>query len=711
MQDIQIKEYLHQVWKRRKVALAFLAGIMVVTALFTYQQTPIYRASTTVEIGTETPDVAFFQDVVNTSPYGWWSALRYYETQYQIIKSRNLLHKVAQRGLRDSVVTGFSLDVLVSHLQGGISVKADENSRMANIYFDDNDPDRAQKLSILIAEVYVDENLRRKLAGVEDAVNWLNARLLEVREEKAKQEDKLQKYKEEFKIVSLPDRDSSTKSNLVALTESLNQLKGRRIELEAQYNKLNELVKQSERVEDLLGVVASDLLTKLKHDLANIRAQKSQLTHRYLEKHPEIVRLNAEAAEIGKLIQLEVENEVSRLRTRYLLAKAEEDSISKALEKQKIEAIRLDEVNRTMADIQIMTSTNQQIYETLQKKIKEADLSALVRSNNIRVVDNALKPTSPIRPNVKANMLLAFLVGLLGGVALALVLEYVDDTIKTHEDVETYLKHSVLALIPHYETSGGNGIRKRLEFVPIEAPTTVVAEFYRTLRTNVLFLSRTKQHNRILVVSTGPSEGKTVTAVNLAVTFSQVGLRTIVIDLDFRRPRLHTYFRNVNQMGLTNVLVGEVKLDQAITKSHVDNLDYLAAGSIPPNPAEILSSLGLKETLDELSRRYEYVIMDSSPIAPVTDAIIISQLVHGVILVVRAGKTHRRAVVFANEQLKAVSAQILGVVLNDVDIEKSTYGSYQYYKYGYSTYGPDEKKDEKKNEKEELAEEAPAIIS
>lgn len=695
MQDIQLKEYLHQIWKRRKVVAFFAAAVVVIVTLYTLQQPKVYRATTTVEIGTETPDVAFFQDLTNASSYGWWSAIRYYETQYQIIQSRALLQKVAEKALKEKVLSGGSMESWTSHLQGGLSVEADDNSRLARIMFDDTDAARAKHLSTMIAEVYVDQNLARKLTGIEDAVNWLNERLGEIREEKARKESELQKYKQEYKIVSLTDKGDVSRSNLRALTESLNRLKGRRIEYEAQYRKLSQLVRRSERTEDLLGVLTNDLLTKFKHSLADLRSRRAELTHRYMEKHPEIVRINDEMKELEKLIRQEVGNEVSRLKTKYLLARAEEQSVAKALEAQKLETLRVEEVNRKLTDLQVVANTNQQIFETLQKKIKEADLSALIRSNNIRLVDRALQPGAPIRPKVASNILLALIVGLLGGVGLALFLEYLDDTLKTHEDVERYLKLPLLGVIPHHATEvEGGGEPKQLEFIPLEDSTSTISEFYRTFRTNILFLSRSKEENRLMVVSTGPGEGKTVTALNLAITLGQIGQRTVLVDLDFRRPKLHTCFDSEDRRGITNVLVGERTLDQAIVSSHVPNLDYLLAGSIPPNPAELMSSKELAEVLEELSRRYDRVIIDSSPIAPVTDAVIAAQIVHGVVLVVRAGKTHRKAVLFAHEQLKNINARVLGAVLNDVDISKSTYGSYQYYKYGYSAYTEEKKMEE-----------------
>jgi len=687
MQEFPIREYIHQIWKRRKIVGIFFLSVVILTALMTLRQPKIYRAVTVIEIGSESPDVGLFQDVVNMTPYyGWWSALKYYETQFAIIQSRSLLKKAAQNAIDQGIIRNRSVDSLTAHLQANLRIGSDEKSRLANIYFEDTDPGRAQKLANVIAKTYVDENLTQKLSGISDAVAWLNDRLVEIRIEKKEQERELQKYMEEHKIVSTEDRQHSTRANLVALTNTLNKLKSRRIENEAKYQKLRQLVRSTKIVGDLLGGVTSELLIKLKVDLAVLRANKTRMAQRYKEKHPDMVRVNVEIEGVELAIQQEVQNEVSRFKTKYLLVRAEEKSIAAALEQQKLETVRFDDLNRRLADIKVITDTNQKIFESLQKKIKEADLSALVRSNNIRIVDEALRPGSPIRPDLKTNLILAIIVGLLGGIGLALVLEYVDDTFKTQEDVERYLQVPLLGLIPRYPPPSKNGSTEKLEFVPAEKPTASISEFYRILRTNVLFLSATKGLKKLLMVSTGPGEGKTVTALNLAITLAQAGEKTILIDLDLRRPKLHHQFEGENQSGITSLLLKERTLQEIVQSSHIKNLDYIFSGPTPPNPAELLGAKELKNMLTELSSKYDRVIIDSSPIAPVTDAVVLAQEVDGIVMLVRAGKTHRKAALFAREQLRKVGVDILGAVLNDVDVERSTYANYQYYKYGYDSY-------------------------
>lgn len=691
MNDLPIQEYFFQIWRRKWSVLSFFLATVFLVLIWTLQQQKVYRASTTVEIGSETPGDVFFNDVTQTSPYGWWSAMRYYETQYQIIQSRDLLTRAAQKAMSSGLVKEGTVEQVTAMLQGGVSVKSDENSRLAQIIFDDSDPKRAQDFSILISEVYVEENLARKLRGIDDAVEWLNARLGEVQKEKSKQMELLQQKKVENKIVSFSDQESIAKNNLRALLDTLNSLKSARLEVEAKYNKMQSLVKNSKRVEDLFGVVSSELLTKFKEELASLQSKRSGLAHRYLEKHPEMLQIDASISELNRLIQQEVDNEVSRLKTRFLLAKAEEDSISKAVEQQKLEAIKIEEISRDIEDMALLTSTNQQIYETLLKKIKEADLSSLVRSNNLRVVDRALLPGAPIKPSLGKNILLGVLLGLVGGILFAFLVEFIDDTVKSAEDIERKFEGKFISIIPKYRDpnlrEGEKQKEDALYFLPMRFPSAVVSEFYRALRTNVLFVLRNPKQNKILFASTGPGEGKTVTTTNLAITFAQMGKRVVVIDLDFRKPKIHDVAQMPRGQGLTNVLLGEKTLEEVLVEStEVPNLFFITCGSIPPNPAELLSSIELKNMLDQLSADFDFVFADSSPIAPVTDAVITSQLVDGVVMLVRNRQTHKKALFEAAKQLERVKAKILGVVLNDVDLEKSTYGSYQYYKYGYQTY-------------------------
>ncbi len=646
-----------------------------------------------IEIGAETPDL-LFQDIVNVSPYGWWNVLKYYETQYQILKSRSLLTKAAERAIAKNVVTGMSVKDVASMLRGGISIGSDDQSRLATIYFDDSNAKRAAALANVIAETYVDENLARKLEGITQAVDWLTQRLEEIRKEKRLQEEELQKYKEKHRVVSMADHEGVAKSNLLALSESQNRLRNERIELQAQYEKLKAIVTTQEgNLDDLLGVLSSDLLTKLKYDLAELRSQRSRYSQTYLDKHPKMVQINAQVASVEKAIRQEITNEVDRLKTKYLLAKAEEESIGKALETQKIEALRTEEVTRKLADIQMVTAMNQQLFEALQKKLKEADLSALVRSNNIRILDAALEPFSPIRPNVATNMLLSLVIGLLGGIGLALAIEYLDDTLKTHDDIERFLALPVLGVIPRL-TPSESGLPRKIELMPYLEPSEPISEFYRTLRTNVLFLSATKGHKKLMFVSTGPTEGKTSCAINLAVTLAQIGERTLLLELDLRRPKLHRKLEGGSRVGLTDFLVGGAAVTEIVQHTEIPNLDYILAGTVPPNPAELVASEPFKKLLADLTGRYDRIVIDSSPIAPVADAVIIAQQVDGVIFVVRAGKTHRKAVRFAREQLDTVKANILGVVLNDVDVARSGYSNYQYYKYGYSGYATQRNEDE-----------------
>lgn len=754
MNEFPLKEYLYQLWKRRTVVVGFLVSVLALVFVWTLRQPKIFQATTSIEIGTETPDATFFKDIVSVSSYGWWSAMRYYETQYQMIKSRDLLSKVAHKAKTKGLFSDTSIESITPYLQGSVVVESDENSRIAKIHFRDSRPDYAQKLSILIAEVYVEENLAKKLRGVSEAVDWLNARLTEVRKEKTEKERELQQKRESLNILSIENQRDVYTEKIRSMTQRLNVIRTNRIEIQAKYEKLKQIVNRSAETEQLLGVLSNELLKRFKQQLADLKAQRAKLSLRYLEKHPEMLEIQNQIDEVNNLIQQEVNNEVNRLKTSFLLAQAEEDSLNQALEEQKLEALKMEEWISELEEVTLLNNANKEVYETLLKKIKEADLSALVRSNNVRIVDRALYPYAPISPNVYKNILIAIMVGLLGGVFLALTVEYLDDTFQSVEELERYLRIPLLGIVPRvnnfdpkvnegkitpqagpppsgfsaknsarvkiwgrqlvsrvghfFQTSGLRSFVNKgfkgmklgeplshptkagpasskydISFLPYRMPQSVAVEAYRMIRTNLLFLNRDKQGSRILFVSTGPGEGKSVTVTNVGATLAQLGKRTLLVDLDLRKPRLHSLIDVPVNRGLTNVLLNEIDLKDAVHPTRIDNLDVLTSGSIPPNPSELIGSSELAGILDDVSKQYDFVLIDSSPVAPVTDALVSGQLCDKVVMVIRAGKTQRKAVAYAMKQLRSVDMDIAGCILNDVEAKWSNYSLYQYYQYGY----------------------------
>jgi succinoglycan biosynthesis transport protein ExoP len=354
--------------------------------------------------------------------------------------------------------------------------------------------------------------------------------------------------------------------------------------------------------------------------------------------------------------------------------------------------------------------SNKQLYDGLLQKLKEAGITAGLRSSNIRVVDPALVPTSPSRPQKARNIMLALLVGLVGGVGLAIFREYLDNTVKSPDDIETLTGLPSLAVVPSLPALNGNGGRlsrfmkdaesptgtgPRVELLSYVQPKSQISEAFRALRTSLLLSQAEHPPQVILVTSALPREGKTTAAVNLAVTLAQLGDRTLLMDSDMRKPGIRRAL-NLNGIkesaGLSSYLAGVCTLDEAIQPHPaISNLVALTTGPVPPSPADLLSSHRMRDAICDLRRRYKFIVIDSPPIMAATDAVILSALTDGVLLVVRSGQTPKEAFTRARDLLAAVKCRLLGVVLNAVDSNAPDYYySYRYYPYAYGYgYGED----------------------
>ncbi len=695
-----LQEFLEIIIKRKRLISLFLVLVVVMVTLATLRQQKIYRAKTTVEVGVETPNISFYKEVVTDSPQNWWSIQTYYETEYKIIKSRNLMGIVADKMIDKGLVPkNTKRESLISMLHGSIGVDPVEKSRLVIISLDSPDPKRAALLSNMVADAYVEENLNKKIRGAKQAAEILNKQMEIFSEEKSKSDDKLQNFKEQHNIVSLENKQNIVKENLVSLNESLNEVKNQRIRLEAKYRALNSIVNNTKDSEKLFGTVNSDLMTSLKTDYDNLVREQGELKKRYKEKHPRIVELNVKIEEIFNSAKREAESEVSRLKTEYLLTRAQENSISKSLENQKMEALKIDKLQLKMQNISSVQEANKTYFEGLNKKMKEAGLTGLINSNNIKVVDRALIPTTPVKPNVKMNILMAIAFGLFGGIGLAYIIEGLDNTVKSEEDIEKYCKVPMLGIIPLHQPKNGNDSQVKIELMTATDPKSSFSEVYKTIRTNLAFLSSTHGYKNFLITSAGEKDGKTTSAFNLATSISQTGAKTLLIDMDLRKSSVSKVLDIQKEDGLSDFLAGMKSLEECIKNSGISpSLDVMTTGTLPPNPAELLESPKTKEVIAELKNRYDRIIIDSSPIAPVTDSTIIAQMVDAVILIVGADKTVKSLLKTSMNQLLKVNANIIGVIFNGFNIEKKRYFG-KYYNYGYYSssyrYGKDESKDSK----------------
>jgi len=420
-------------------------------------------------------------------------------------------------------------------------------------------------------------------------------------------------------------------------------------------------------------------IKKMEVDLYN---RMSELSKKYGRHHPKILAIDSELADLKKRKATEVKRVVASLRNTYKLAVAREKSLIKAMAKQKTESQELNKKAVQFGVLSRQADTSRYMYELLIKRFKETTLSGEIRTGNIRIVDRAEVPRFPVTPRKKLNILLAVIVGLVMGVGLAFFLEYLDNTIKLPEEIKDHLKIPYLGPVPAFASEdsedGYHG-----DLVLAHSPKSTASESFRGIRTGILFSAADTIPQTLLVTSAGPSEGKSICASNLAVAMAQAGSRVLLVDCDMRKPRIHKIFQIGRDIGLSSVLVGKESVKNAIVSIGIKNLDMIPVGPTPPNPSEILGSKKMKQFLDSLRSGYTRIIIDSPPIMAVTDSVVLSQMVDGVIVIISAGDTPRPVVQNGIAQLRGVNARILGAVLNGIRTGRDSYYYNPYYSYYY----------------------------
>jgi succinoglycan biosynthesis transport protein ExoP len=413
---------------------------------------------------------------------------------------------------------------------------------------------------------------------------------------------------------------------------------------------------------------------------------------------------------------------VAKVRGQYMTALRREGMLRDALEKQKQEANKLNESAIEFNLLKRDADTYRALYEGILEKLKEAGVSAGLKSNNYRIVDSARPPSYPIEPNIPRNLGFALLLGLTTGVGLAFLLEGLDNTIRTTEQAQNISGLPSLGMIPLGSRSAREGAdskrlviassKEAVELITQVRPQSQMAESYRALRTSLLLSSIGAPPKVILVTSALPQEGKTTTSINTAVVLAQKGVRVLLVDADLRRPSIHKTLGLGPRSGLSNVLTGSSTLDQTITRTSIlPNLFILPAGTPPPNPAELLASSAMRDILGQLSEQYDHIIVDTPPTLSVTDAVVLSPRADAVVLVIRSGQTTKQALRRARDILAQVNAKVVGVLLNAVDLSSPDYYYYYEYQGKYASYYRDEGSSHDDEEDDDLEEASPASSS
>jgi succinoglycan biosynthesis transport protein ExoP len=711
-------DYLLILRKHQWLILTFLVAVVTIVSIATFRMKPVYSTNAKIEIERESSNILPFQ---GAGSYDSEMDLEnYIETQSRILTSQTLALQTIRNmslagnqefsgdGTSEAVASGTlknqKLPSGIGAFLGSLTVKRIPSTHLMEVSFESTDPQLASRILNAHLENYIEQNYKSRYEATTDATKWLQSEIDELSVRVRHSEDALISYERNNQIWSVGDKNDKsnvTTERLADLNKELTDAQSESMKKQALY----EFAKSGD-LDAVPQLRDNSVLQDMQKRHAELSISYTDSVNQYGPNFPKVQRLQAQMKELDEQIVRERKGIIAQLESDYREAKQHEDLLSRALDEQKAEVNAMSEKMIQYNILKREAEANKSLYDSLETKLKEAQISSGLKSSNIRIVDPAVVPSAPSRPAKTRNIALAFLVGLVGGVGLALIREYMDNTVKTPDDVETLVRLPSLAVVPAFSGSSAlpnrsglfgtrktNGHEKRIELVAQHLPKSQMSEAFRALRTALLLSQPDRPPQVILVTSALPREGKTTAAANLAVTLAQLGDKTILVDADLRKPGVGRLLNlgADKYAGLSSYLAGVSTLD-LVTVPHplIPNLAAIPTGPLPPNPADLLSSHKLSEAIAELRKGYKFIVIDSPPVMAATDAVILSVQADGVLLVVRSGETPKEAFTRTCDLLTSVKCNLLGVVLNAVDSSAPDYYySYRYYPYSEG-YGPQE---------------------
>ena len=698
--EIDLLAYWHILVKRRWLVLSILAGVVALALLKTLMATPIYRATSVLQLEKQGTQVVQVEGI-QPDGYGWDPD--FLQTQYELIKSRSLAERVAnelnldqaaldqlsepgwfgrmlallrpqskaeteKKNVATAANAAEELRSAAGIVSGGLSVEPVRNSRLVRINFDSSSPEFSARVANAVAEGFIAAGMERRFGASSYAKTYLEDQLKLTKAKLEQSERQLVAFAQKENIVNTGEAGQSLATqNLTQLNAALANAQDQRIRAEARWRQASS------------GAMPADMIGN--SNIRVLRQQQAQLQGTYQQKlqtfkpdYPEMQQLKGQIDELQRQIGQETGSVRASVKAEYDAAASQEQMLKGQIASLRDQALDVDGRSIQYNILKREVDTNRQLYDGLLQRYKEVGVAGDVRSNNISIIDRAEVPTWRFKPSLTRNLALGLLLGGMLGVLAAFLLEFLDDTIKTPDDVEQKLKLAVLGIIPKL------GPKENIASVAGD-PRSSFSEAYRSVRTALQFATDHGVPRTLLVTSPGSGEGKSTTAMALARNFAHLGKRVLLIEADLRNPSLHRSLGLKGQgVGLSNLLAGGCTLAEATLDTDEPGLKVVLAGPLPPNPAELLSGSKLVSMLTVAAERYDQVILDGPPVLGLADAPILANAADGTLLVVNSAKTKINAAQAALKRLLAARARIVGALLSKYDAKTAGYG----YGYGYN---------------------------
>ncbi len=722
IREIHILDRLVTVFRHMRLVVAVFSVVVAIGTLNSFSTVPRYKARASLVIQDPRSVAVTNLNANNTAQY-YEDSDSYANTQFQILRGRALGRRVVDkldlvhRGIpaaqsagllgsisaaRTKLSTWLRARLLgrapasipppdaaaretaqesaaIAAFLSSVEVIPIRTTRLVEVTYDSTDPAFAALAVNTLVTEYVEQNLDLRLRDIDNTLKWLEGQLVSSQAKLQAAEGAMAEYRQQQNALSLSSGSNILGAQLAQLNDAMTKAKTARIEKQGVYDQLKDLDGNSPQVDNIAAVSQNPTIQSLKAQLSALQSEKARNADRWGENYPEMIKLNNSIATTEQQIKAEKSKVIETIRNDYRSAVAGEQSLNAALENQKRQSMDLDRKSAGYTVLERQAAGEREIYQSLLTQDKELRVIRNSRANNIQLMDTAEVPKGPYVPDHRRDLLMSIVLGLALAVGIAFGIEYLDDTVKTPDDVTRRLNLPLLGLVPalHGDQS---------PLLATDVPHDF-GEAFRSLRTSLVFTSRGEGARLLGVTSTQPLEGKTTTACNLAMVLAYGGARVLLIDADMRRPGLHRTMGLANEAGLSHVLTGQARIREVVRPTSEPNLLVITAGRTPPNPSELLAGDRMRELLRALSHSpFDWVIVDTPPVLAVTDAVVLAPMLSGFVFVIGAEMTRRGHVERAVEMMQAGRQPIVGVVLNRVDFDRNKYYYSRYYGYQYKSY-------------------------
>jgi capsular exopolysaccharide synthesis family protein len=662
---VDVRFYAHLLWRGRALIATSALVSLAVGLLVAYLQTPEYRAAAMVQIEPPTPTFLSVTDAL-VGGGNYWQNADFYNTEFKVLRSKGLGEKAVEKlKLTDRSPFKEALDtgaLFMSH----VSIDPVPESRLVLIQVTHHSPVDAALWANTLADVYVDQSVAKRVENARKAYDWLQERLAATQQSMREAQDRLFKSYQTQDLFVPEGSVSAVSASITKLNEDHIAAQARRIALEAALKQADQMRARGQSLDTVPQVAADELVVNLNGQLTTLDLELSRLKEKFREAHPEVQKVQVQIGQVRKAKNDRATQIVGGLRAEYAQLQRRESELRSAIDAQKAQAASQSRKRAELDALGKESESSKNLYEVLLQKLNETDIAASIRNNNVSLIERAAPPLWPVRPEKKKIAGVALFLGLLAGVALVLGRDFFDNTIKDPEEMERYLHLDLLAAVPRYD----------------ESTVHLVTEAYQNLRTSLIFARREEGGQVVLITSTAPQEGKTTTLVNIAKLLASSGEKTVVLDFDLRRAQIHSRLGLTREPGVTSFFVKHEDIDSLIRPTRVANLFALTAGPLPPNPPALLARRSVAELFDHLRRNFEWVLVDSPPLASVTDALLVARHADVVTYVVQHNKMDKKLVKRNVTALRKATTNLLGAVLNAVDVKAK---GYYYYYYQHDT--------------------------